>query len=161
MLYSPGFMDVLKNVERAAWTLGDQAGWMDTEVVEDVSVASSQQVLSRFDRSEVEQTPAQHVNQVLAQVGQPSLKAVAGGIHVTFLSVSPPVITPDDDRRVARVAESPKSVLKVTVHASAPTEPQGFAAVTSSAPSYRRQQRDDFAGLAAGTCRQRVRICGG
>ena len=127
---------------------------MDTEVVEDVSGASSQQVLPGLDRSEVEQTPAQHVNQILAQVGQPSLKGVAGEIHVAFLSVSPPVITPDDDRRAARVAESAKSVLKVTVHASAPTEPQSFARSTSSAPNYRRKQHDDSVGLAAGSCRQ-------
>jgi hypothetical protein len=90
---------------------------MDTEVVEDVRVASSQQVLVRLDWSEVEETPAEHVNQVLAQVGPPSLKGVPDGIYVALGSVAPPVIPPDEDRREARVAELVNSVLKVAVHA--------------------------------------------
>jgi hypothetical protein len=90
---------------------------MDTEVVEDVSVASPRQVLVRLDWSEVEQTPAQHVNQVLAQVGPPSLKGAPDGIYVALGSVSPPVIPSDGDGREARVAELANSVLKVAVHA--------------------------------------------
>lgn len=90
---------------------------MDTAIVEDVSVAVSQQVLVRLDWSEVEQTPAHHVNQVLAQVGPPSLKGIPDGIYVALGNLSPPVIPPDDDRREARVAELANSVLKVAVHA--------------------------------------------
>ena len=80
-------------------------------------MSSSHQVMVRLDWSEVEQTPAHHVNQVLAQVGPPSWKGVPDGIYVAFGSVSPPVIPPDDERREARVAELADSVLKVTVHA--------------------------------------------
>lgn len=90
---------------------------MDAEVMEDVSVASSRQVLVRLDWSDVEETPAQHVNQVLAQVGPPSSKGVPDGIYVALGSVSPPVIPPDDDRREARLAELADSILKVAVHA--------------------------------------------
>jgi hypothetical protein len=99
------------------WTLADRLDGWGAELVEDVSVASSQQVLVRLDWSEVEQTSAHHVNQVLAQVGPPSSKGVPDGVYVALGSVSPPVIPPDDERRRARVAELADSVLRVTVHA--------------------------------------------
>ena len=83
----------------------------------DVSVASSQQVLVGLDWSEAEQAPAQHVNQVLAQVGPPSSSGVPDGIYVALGSVSPPVIPADEERREARVAALEGSVLKVAVHA--------------------------------------------
>ena len=79
-----------------------QAGWMDAEVVQNVNVARSRQVLVRLDWSEVEQTPAYHVNQVLAQVGPPSSRGVPDGIYVALGSVAPPVIPADEDRREAR-----------------------------------------------------------
>lgn len=90
---------------------------MDAEVVENVRVASSHQVLVRLEWSEAEQTPASHVNQVLAQVGPPSSRGVPDGIYVALGSVSPPVIPADDDRREARLEELAGSVLKVAVHA--------------------------------------------
>ncbi len=95
---------------------GGLDGW-DTELMEDVSVSSPQQVMVRLDWSEVEQTTAHHVNQVLAQVGPPSWRGVPDGIYVAFGSVSPPVIPADDERREARVAQLADSVLKVAVHA--------------------------------------------
>jgi hypothetical protein len=90
---------------------------MDAEVVQNVNVARSRQVLVRLDWSEVEQTPAYHVNQVLAQVGPPSSRGVPDGIYVALGSVAPPVIPADEDRREARLEELADSVLKVMVHA--------------------------------------------
>ena len=83
----------------------------------DVSVARSPQVLVGLDWGEAEQAPAQHVNQVLAQVGPPSSNGVPDGIYVALGSVSPPVIPADEERREARVKELEHSVLKVAVHA--------------------------------------------
>jgi len=85
--------------------------------VNDVGVASSQQVMIGLDWSEAEQAPALHVNQVLAQVGPPSSTGVPDGIYVALGSVSPPVIPADEERREARVAQLAGGVLKVTVQA--------------------------------------------
>ncbi len=126
---------------------------MDTEVVEDVSVASSQQVLVRLDWSEVEQTPAQHVNQVLAQVGPPSLKGVPDGIYVALGSVSPPVIPPDEDRREARVAELANSVLKVAVHARLQLSREALRDLIHVLQTT-AEQYDDSVRLAARSVRQ-------
>jgi hypothetical protein len=70
-----------------------------------------------LDWADAEQAPAQHVNQVLAQVGPPSSQGVPDGIYVALGSVSPPVIPADDERREARIAALAGSVLKVAVHA--------------------------------------------
>lgn len=80
-------------------------------------MAGPQQVMVALDWSEAEEAAAQHVNQVLAQLGPPSSDGVPDGIYVALGSVSPPVIPPDAERRDARVAELAGSVLKVAVHA--------------------------------------------
>lgn len=83
----------------------------------DVGVASSQQVMIGLDWSEAEQAPALHVNQVLAQVGPPSSNGVPDGIYIALGSVSPPVIPADKERHQARVAQLAGGVLKVAVQA--------------------------------------------
>jgi len=60
--------------------------------------------------------PAQHVNQVLVQVGPPSESGVPDGIYVAVGSISPPVIPADPEGRAARVAELTASVVKVAVY---------------------------------------------
>lgn len=126
---------------------------MDAEVVEDVSVASSQQVLVRLDWSEVEQTPAHHVNQVLAQVGPPSSKGIPDGIYVALGSLSPPVIPPDDDRREARVAELADSVLKIAVHARVQLSREALQDLIQVLQTT-ADQYDESVNLAAGSDRQ-------
>ena len=79
-------------------------------------MVSPQQVMVDLDWSEAEEGASQHVNQVLAQLGPPSLKGVPDGIYLALGSISPPVIPPDDERREARVAELADGVLKVVVH---------------------------------------------
>lgn len=125
---------------------------MDTEVVEHVSVASAQQVLVRLDWSEVEETPAQHVNQVLAQVGPPSSKGVPDGIYVALGSVSPPVIPPGGDRREPRVAQSANSVLKVSVRARVQVSREALRDIIQVLQTT-ADQYDDSVRLAAGSGR--------
>jgi len=74
------------------------------------------QVAVRLDWSAAEACPAQHVNQVLVQVGPPSESGVPDGIYVTVGSISPPVIPADPEGRAARVAELTASVVKVAVY---------------------------------------------
>jgi len=81
-----------------------------------VGVAIPDQVSVRLDWSAAEACPAQHVNQVLVQVGPPSESGVPDGIYVTVGSISPPVIPADPEGRAARVAELTASILKVAVH---------------------------------------------
>lgn len=126
---------------------------MDTEVVEDVSVANSQQVVVRLGWSEVEQTPAQHVNQVFAQVGPPSLMGVPDGIYVALGSVSPPVVPPEDDRREARVAELANSVLRVTVHARVQLSREALRDLIQVLQTT-AEQYDDSVMLTAGSGRK-------
>lgn len=116
-------------------------------------MASSQQVLVRLDWSEVEQTSAQHVNQVLPQVGPPSLEGVPDGIYVALGSVSPPVIPPDGDRREARVAELANSVLQVTVHARVQLSREALRDLIQVLQTT-AEQYDDSVRLAAGSDRR-------
>ena len=74
-----------------------------------------EQVSIRLDWSEVEASPAPHVNQVLAQIGAPTGQGVPDGLHLAFGSISPPVVTGDEEQRAARVAELVGSTQKVTV----------------------------------------------
>jgi hypothetical protein len=89
-----------------------------TVTVKDVNMASPQQVMVDLDWSEAEEegSASQHVNQVLAQLGPPSLKGVPDGIYLALGSISPPVIPPDKERREARVAELAGGLLKVAVY---------------------------------------------
>jgi hypothetical protein len=84
--------------------------------VEDVNMVNPQEVIVDLDWSEAEESSSQHVNQVLAQLGPPSLKGVPDGIYLALGSISPPIIPPDDKRREARVAELTDGILKVAVH---------------------------------------------
>ena len=81
-----------------------------------MGVAIPDQVAVRLDWSAAEACPAQHVNQVLVQVGPPSESGVPDGIYVTVGSISPPVIPADPEGRAARVAELTASVVKVAVY---------------------------------------------
>lgn len=101
---------------KGRWPLPGEVRRCDTALVKDVIVASPQQIMVELDWGEAEETSAQHVNQVLAQLGPPSSMGVPDGIYVALGTVSPPVIPPDDDRREARVAELAGSVLRVAVH---------------------------------------------
>ena len=74
------------------------------------------QVSVRLDWSAAEACPAQHVNQVLVQLGPPSASGVPDGIYVAVGSISPPVIPADPEARAARVAELTASVVKVAVY---------------------------------------------
>lgn len=80
-------------------------------------MAIPEQVSVSLDWSAAEARPAQHVNQVLAQVGPPSSSGVPDGIYVAVGSVSPPVIPADPGGRAERVAALGASVLKVAVYA--------------------------------------------
>jgi hypothetical protein len=84
--------------------------------VANVGVAIPDQVSVRLDWSAAEACPAQHVNQVLVQVGPPSESGVPDGIYVAVGSISPPVIPADPGGRAARVAELTASVVKVAVY---------------------------------------------
>ena len=68
----------------------------ETEGVTDVSNAVPELVKVRVDWSAVEDAPAQHVNQVLAQVGPPGTDRVPDGIFITMGSVSPPALLDDN-----------------------------------------------------------------
>jgi hypothetical protein len=70
----------------------------------------------RLDWSATEACPAQHVNQVLVQVGPPSGSGIPDGVYVAVGSVCPPVIPADPEKRAARVAELTASALKVAVY---------------------------------------------
>lgn len=84
--------------------------------VKNVSAATPDLVPVRLDWSATEACPAQHVNQVLVQVGPPSGSGVPDGIYVAVGSVCPPVIPADPHERAARVAELTARALKVSVH---------------------------------------------
>ena len=86
------------------------------KAVDNVGVAIPDQVAVRLDWSAAEACPAQHVNQVLVQVGPPSQSGVPDGIYMAVGSISPPVIPADPERRAARVAELTASVVKVAVY---------------------------------------------
>jgi hypothetical protein len=81
-----------------------------------VGVAIPDQVSVRLDWSAAEACPAQHVNQVLVQVGPPSESGVPDGIYVAVGSICPPVIPADPEGRAARVAQLTASVVKVAVY---------------------------------------------
>jgi hypothetical protein len=87
----------------------------NTRWAEGANVAVPEQVLVRLDWSEVEASPAPHINQVLAQIGAPTGRGVPDGIHLAFGSVSPPLVLGDDAQRAERVAELTGSTVKVTV----------------------------------------------
>lgn len=80
-----------------------------------MGVAIPEQVSVRLDWSAAEACPAQHVNQVLAQVGPPSGSGVPDGIYVAVGSVSPPVIPADPGGRAERVAALGAGAVKVAV----------------------------------------------
>ena len=84
--------------------------------VANVGVAIPDRVSVRLDWSAAEACPAQHVNQVLVQVGPPSESGVPDGIYVTVGSICPPVIPADPEGRVERVAALEASVVKVAVY---------------------------------------------
>src|SRR5258707_9095832 len=86
------------------------------KAAENVGAAIPDKVSVRLDWSAAEACPAQHVNQVLVQVGPPSASGVPDGIYVAVGSVSPPVIPADPEGRAARVAELTASVVKVAVY---------------------------------------------
>lgn len=132
------------------WTLASKLYGWDTQPVNDVGVASSQQVLVGLDWSEAEQAPAHHVNQVLAQVGPPSSKGVPDGIYVALGSVSPPVIPADEERREARVAQLTGGVLKVTVHARVQMSREALGDLIQVLQTTANQY-DTSVGLAAGS----------
>jgi len=85
------------------------------KAVAKVGVAVPDQVSVRLDWSAADSCPAQHVNQVLVQVGPPSESGVPDGIYVAVGSICPPVIPADPEGRAARVAELTASVVKVAV----------------------------------------------
>jgi hypothetical protein len=91
----------------------------NTKWAEGANVAVPEQVSVRLDWSEVEASPAPHVNQVLAQIGAPTGRGVPDGVHLALGSISPPVVLGDEEERAARAAEISRSTLKVTVHARA------------------------------------------
>lgn len=70
-----------------------------------------------LDWSEVESSPASHINQLLAQIGPPSSNGVPDGLYLAMGSVAPPIILGDEDQRTARITELTGSILKVAVHA--------------------------------------------
>ena len=80
-------------------------------------MAIPEQISVRLDWSEAETCPAQHVNQILTQVGPPSGSGVPDGIYVAVGSVAPPLILPPDEAsRALRISELVGSTLKVKVH---------------------------------------------
>ncbi len=81
-----------------------------------MSVSIPDQVSVRLDWSAVEACPAQHVNQVLAQLGPPSESGIPDGVYVAVGSISPPVIPADPEGRAARVAELTAGAVKVAVY---------------------------------------------
>jgi hypothetical protein len=86
--------------------------------VEDVSEEVSEQITVRLDWSEAATAPAQHVNQLLGQIGPPMANGIPDGVYLTFGSVAPPVIPPPDDEAGRRAAiEALRTGLsKVSVH---------------------------------------------
>jgi hypothetical protein len=86
------------------------------KAVANVGAPIPDQVSVRLDWSAAEACPAQHVNQVLVQLGPPSASGVPDGIYVAVGSISPPVIPADPEARAARVAELTASVVKVAVY---------------------------------------------
>ena len=86
------------------------------KAVANVGAAIPDQVSVRLDWSAAEACPAQHVNQVLVQLGPPSESGVPDGIYVAVGGICPPVIPADPEGRAARVAELTASVLKVAVY---------------------------------------------
>lgn len=86
------------------------------KAVTNVSASIPDQVSVRLDWSATEACPAQHVNQVLVQVGPPSESGVPDGVYVAVGSISPPVIPADPEGRAARVAELTAGAVKVAVY---------------------------------------------
>lgn len=74
------------------------------------------QVTVRIDWTDSAAIDAQHVNQVIAQIGNPTPDGVPDGIYVTFGSVPPPVVVgPDEESQRAQLANLQGSSVKVAV----------------------------------------------
>lgn len=68
----------------------------------------------RVDWSDAAAVEPRHVNQIAAQLGNPTPDGVPDGVYLIFGNVSPPVVLDDDDRR--RLIESLEGgAIKVTV----------------------------------------------
>ncbi len=77
-----------------------------------------EQVAVRLDWSDAATVPAQHVNQLLGQVGPPLPNGIPDGLYFAFGSVAPPLIPPpeDEDERRAAIEALRAGLSKVTVH---------------------------------------------
>jgi hypothetical protein len=84
-------------------------------VVTDVTEASVQLVNVRLDWSETESAHAEHVNQVLGQVGPPGSDGMPDGIYVTLGSVPPPVLIEGDVARAQLLEKITTSGVKINV----------------------------------------------
>jgi hypothetical protein len=68
----------------------------------------------RLDWSDAAAVEPRHINQVVAQLGNPAPDGVPDGVYVAFGDVPPPVVVDDEDRR--RLIERLQgSDIKVTV----------------------------------------------
>ena len=68
-------------------------------------MSEAEQIRVRLDWSSAETAQAQHVNQLLAQVGSPGSDGIPDGIYLTLGSVPPPAILDGDDDARDRLIE--------------------------------------------------------
>jgi hypothetical protein len=84
-------------------------------VVTDVTEASAQLVSVRLDWTETESAHAEHVNQMLGQVGPPGSDGVPDGIYVTVGYVPPPTLIEGDPAHTQLLEKYTTSGVKVNL----------------------------------------------
>jgi hypothetical protein len=81
-----------------------------------MSTETPQPVVVKLDWSDATAGDAQHVNQVLGQVGPPSGTGVPDGIYVSLGSVAPPIIPIEEEERRRAIEALLSFPVRVSVH---------------------------------------------
>lgn len=81
-----------------------------------MSADPPQPVTVKLDWTENVNEAAQHVNQVLGQIGAPSSSGVPDGVYVTLGSVQPPIIPADPEGRQRAIEALMAEPVKVAVY---------------------------------------------
>jgi hypothetical protein len=84
-------------------------------MVTDVTEAGVQLVSVRLDWSEIESAHAEHVNQILGQVGPPGPDGMPDGIYVTMGSAPPPPLIEGDAAKDRLLEKYATNGVKVNV----------------------------------------------